>query len=129
MQWVSENIDTLEGVNIEKGRLHIQRLEKDVPEEAKQFSATLYGILPRIKLTDLLLEVASWTGFDEQFIHASTKRPPKLEEKLIVLAALMAMGTNIELTKIADATPSISYYKMANAAQWRWEESKRRSLC
>ncbi|MED1646637.1 Tn3 family transposase [Brevibacillus agri] len=119
LQWISENIDALEGVNIEKGRLHVHRLEKDVPEEAKQYSSTLYGMLPRVKLTDLLLEVASWTGFDEQFVHASTNRHPKAEEKPIVLAALMAMGTNIGLTKMADATPGISYHQMANAAQWR----------
>jgi hypothetical protein len=30
----------------------------------------------------------------------------------------MAMGTNIGLTKMAEATPSISYRQMANAAQW-----------
>ncbi|RAT93999.1 Tn3 family transposase [Brevibacillus sp. Leaf182] len=40
-------------------------------------------------------------------IHASTNLQPKSEEKPIVLASLMAMGTNIGLTK------------MANAAQWR----------
>ncbi|SMF75017.1 Transposase and inactivated derivatives, TnpA family [Priestia filamentosa] len=119
LNWVSDNIDTLEGVNIEKGRLHIQKLEKGVPEEAKQFSATLYSLLPRIKLTDLLLEVASWTEFDQQFIHASTNKSPNSEERSIVLAALMAMGTNIGLTKMADATPGISYYQMANASQWR----------
>lgn len=122
LRWVSENIDELEGVNIEKGRLHVHRLEKDVPEEAKQYSATLYSMLPRIKLTDLLLEVAIWTGFDEQFIHASTNRSPKGEEKAIALAALMAMGTNIGLTKMADATPGISYHQMANASQWRMYE-------
>jgi hypothetical protein len=119
LRWFSKNIDEIEGVKIEKGRLHVHRLEKDVPEEAKQYSASLYSLLPRIKLTDLLLEVASWTGFDEQFIHASTNRPPKGEEKPIALAALMAMGTNIGLTKMADATPEISYHQMANASQWR----------
>lgn len=119
LQWIGDNIDALEGVNVEKGRLHVNRLEKDVPEEAKQYSAALYGMLPRVKLTDLLLEVASWTGFDEQFIHASTNRQPKSEEKPIVLASLMAMGTNIGLTKMADATPGISYHQIANAAQWR----------
>lgn len=31
----------------------------------------------------------------------------------------MAMGTNIGLTKMGEATPDISYYQMANAAQWR----------
>ncbi len=119
LQRISENIDTLEGVNEEKGRIHVHRFEKDVPEEAKQYSSTLYGMLPRVKLTELLLEVASWTGFHEQFIHASTNRHPKVEEKPIVLAALMAMGTNVGLTKMADATPGISYHQMANAAQWR----------
>lgn len=122
LRWISKNIDELEGVNFEKGKLHVHRLEKDVPEEAKQYSATLYDMLPRIKLTDLLLEVASWTGFDEQFIHASTNRPPKGEEKTIALAALMAMGTNIGLTKMAGATHGISYHQMANASQWRMHE-------
>jgi hypothetical protein len=52
LQWISDNIDALEGVNVEKGRLHVHRLEKDVTEEAKQYSSTLYGMLPRVKLTD-----------------------------------------------------------------------------
>jgi hypothetical protein len=53
-----------------------------------------------VKLTDLLMEVASWTGFDKQFLHASTLHPPKEEEKPAIMAAIMAMGTNIGLTKI-----------------------------
>lgn len=72
-----------------------------------------------IKLTDLLMEVAHWTGFDEMLIHASTNRPPKGEEKVVLMAALMAMGTNIGLTKMAEATPGVTYHQMANAAQWR----------
>ncbi len=35
------------------------------------------------------------------------------------MAALMAMGTNIGLSKMSDATPNISYKQMANSAQWR----------
>lgn len=34
----------------------------------------------------------------------------------------MALGTNIGLTKMAEATPGISYRQMANAAQWRLYE-------
>uniref|UniRef100_UPI001F1F69EE Tn3 family transposase n=1 Tax=Cytobacillus firmus TaxID=1399 RepID=UPI001F1F69EE len=49
----------------------------------------LYEMLPRIKLTDLLLEVASWTGFHEQFIHASSNKLPNTEEKNILLSALI----------------------------------------
>ena len=77
-------------------------------------------MLPRVKLTDLLMEVAEWTGFEESFIHASSNHPPKGEEKSIVMATLMAMGTNIGLTKMAEATPDISYRQMANVMQWRF---------
>lgn len=68
------------------------------------------------------MEVAHWTGFHEQFIHASTNRVPNEEEKKILMATIMAMGTNIGLTKMAEATPSISYRQMANTAQWRLYE-------
>jgi TnpA family transposase len=119
LSWVNENADSIEGLNVERAKIHVERLEKDTPEEAKSFSMTLYNMLPRIKLTDLLLEVANWTGFDEWFIHASLHRSPKREERVVVMATLMAMGTNIGLTKMAEATPNITYPQMANTAQWR----------
>lgn len=122
LEWVSLNVDELEGINLENGKLHINRLEKDVPTEARDFSVSLYELLPRIKLTDLLMDVARWTGFQEQFVHASTNRPPNEEETRVVLATLMAMGTNVGLTKMAEATPGISYRQMANTAQWRLYE-------
>ncbi len=122
LEWVSNHVEDLEGVNIDNGKLHIDRLEKDTPEDARNFSLSLYELLPRIKLTDLLMEVANWTKFHEQFVHASTNRPPNEEETKILMAAIMAMGTNIGLTKMADATPDISYRQMANTTQWRLHE-------
>lgn len=119
IQCFSENVNALEGVDLEKGSLRIHRLERDVPEDAKKLSAKLYNMLPRIKLTDLLLEVSNWTEFEQQLIHASTNKPPKGDEIIISLAAMMAMGTNIGLTKMADATPGISYHQLAHASQWR----------
>ncbi|UOQ93332.1 Tn3 family transposase [Halobacillus shinanisalinarum] len=122
LEWLSKNNKELDGINLDKGRLHIKRLEKDVPEEAREFSLSLYAMLPRIKLPDLLMEVSNWTNFDEQFIHASTGRIPDKEEKRILLATIMAMGTNIGLTKMAESTPDISYRQMANTSQWRMYE-------
>jgi TnpA family transposase len=120
--WLNQNIDYLENVNIEKGKLHIKKLEKMVPEEAKILSTQLYNMLPNIKLTEVLSEVANWTGFLKYFTHAATNKVPKKTEENILLATLMALGTNIGLTKMADATPGISYHQMANIAQWRMYE-------
>lgn len=38
----------LEGVHFENGRISIQRLEKETPDEAKQLSQKLYQTLPKI---------------------------------------------------------------------------------
>lgn len=76
LDWLSQNSNDLEGVDIAKGKFYVHRLDKDTPEEAKAYSSHLYSMLPRVKLTDLLLEVASWTGFHEQFIHASSNKSP-----------------------------------------------------
>jgi len=122
LEWLSSNVEGLEGVNLDNGKLHIDRLERDVPDEARDFSVSLYELLPRIKLTDLLMDVARWTGFHEQFVHASTNRVPSEEEIVVIMATLMAMGTNVGLTKMAEATPGISYRQMANVAQWRLYE-------
>jgi len=122
LQRTVENINKLQENFIEDGTLHIHRLEKDTPKEAKAFSNLLYSMVPRINLTDLLMEVSQWTDFDNHFIHSSTGKKPHPDEKPIIMAALIAMGTNIGLKKMADATPGISYWQMLNAAQWRMDE-------
>ena len=120
LKFLSENINSIEGIDFNKDGFSLQRLEKDTPEEAKDLSQYLYNLLPRIKLTDLLTEVANWTGFDKEFIHASTGKEPNDKEKTVVMATLMALGTNIGLSKMADSTAGVSYNQMANASQWRF---------
>jgi TnpA family transposase len=120
LTFLSENIDHIDDIELNKDGFSLQRLEKDTPDEAKELSQSLYNLLPRIKLTDLLTEVAHWTGFDKKFIHASTGKEPNENEKIIVLATLMALGTNIGLSKMAEATADISYNQMRNTSQWRF---------
>lgn len=55
---MSSHIGELNGVSLENDRLHLSRLEKDIPQEAKDFSSSLYDLLPRVKRNDLLMEVA-----------------------------------------------------------------------
>ncbi|WP_324657975.1 Tn3 family transposase [Bacillus altitudinis] len=122
LEWLASNSNKLDGVSLEKGKLSLARLEKDVPEEAKKFSASLYQMLPRVKLTDLLMDVAHITGFHEQFTHASNNRKPDREETIIIMAALLGMGMNIGLSKMAEATPGLTYKQLANVSQWRMYE-------
>jgi TnpA family transposase len=117
-----ENIDYLDKITISEDKIHVNRLEKETPEEVNTLKKKLYNSLPRIRLTDLLIEVSSWTEFEKYLIHSSTDKMPHSDEMQVILATLIAMGTNIGLEKMADATPGISYEQMANIAQWRMEE-------
>ncbi|MEF7688838.1 hypothetical protein, partial [Bacillus thuringiensis] len=50
LKWLTANSNKLDGVSLDKGKLSLARLEKDVPEEAKKFSASLYGVRQRFLL-------------------------------------------------------------------------------
>jgi len=131
LKWLSDNVNLMDCIDLTEGKIHIEKLHRETPDEALQLSERLYGLLPHVKLADLILEVSGWTGFDRHFTHASTGGVVQSKEKPAVMAALMAMGTNIGLAKMADATPGISYHQMAYVAQWRMYDDtmKRAQSC
>lgn len=51
------------------GRLKITPLDNAVPNEADALMQQAYSLLPHLKITELLLEVDSWTGFTRYFKH------------------------------------------------------------
>jgi hypothetical protein len=45
----------------------ISPVRNNLPDSAIQFRYHVYGLLPRIKLTDFLVEVDAWTSFSQYF--------------------------------------------------------------
>ena len=62
----------LPDVTLTKGVLKISPIEKSTPPEAEALAGRLYAMLPRIRITDLLAEVATWTLFPDCFTHLRT---------------------------------------------------------
>jgi TnpA family transposase len=112
----------LPGVELEDGELRVSRLKKDEPEGLDGFRRRLYSFLPRIRLTDLLVEVDAMTGFSGHLTDLRTGRPCRDRE--LVYAAVLADGTNLGLTKMAEATdgPRVTYERLAWAADWHVPE-------
>ncbi|MEM6943679.1 MAG: Tn3 family transposase, partial [Pseudomonadota bacterium] len=79
---------TLEDASLENGILRITPLKAQTPPEALALTQAAYDLVPRIKVTDLLLEVNAWTGFSECFTHQRSGRPA--DDRTALLTAILA---------------------------------------
>jgi TnpA family transposase len=107
---------SLDGVRFEQGKLSISPLESEIPEEAKSISDKLYNMLPRVKLTDILVEVNSWIGFEKYFTHLYTGK--EAPDTRLLLTAILGDGINMSQSRMADATPGISRDGLINLSKW-----------
>jgi Tn3 transposase DDE domain len=83
----------LPGVTIENKKLVVSPIISDNSNGATQFRDRIYNLLPRIKLTDLLVEVDSWTGFTKYFTHLQTGE--LASDKIILLSTILADAINL----------------------------------
>ncbi len=119
---LARDVERVEAVTVDtKGELHLTALEAAVPEAAKQLQRRLERRVPLIPLADLLNEVDRWTNGFRHFTHLVTGEVPEGERRQMLLAAIMALGMNHGLGKLARSTP-FSYRQLAWAADWHIRE-------
>lgn len=106
----------LPDVTLERGVLKITPIEKTTPPEAEALAACLYAMLPRIRITDLLSEVARWTLFTDCFTHLRTGETAA--DARVLMAGLLADGLNLGLTRMAEACSVASLGQLAWTADW-----------
>jgi TnpA family transposase len=96
--------------------LKITPLASAVPEEADQLIRQAYALLPRVKITELLLEVDDWTGFTRHFTHLKNQEVSK--DRILLLTAILADAINLGLTKMAEACPGATYARLTWLQAW-----------
>jgi len=106
----------LPDVSLEKGVLKIAPIEKSTPPEAEALAEKLYAMLPRVRVTDLMSEVAQWTGFTQCFTHLRTGET--VGDQRVLMAGLLADGLNLGLTRMAEACTVASLGQLAWTADW-----------
>ena len=107
---------SLPDVTLDKGVLKITPIEKSTPPEAEALTERLYAMLPRIRITDLLSEVARWTMFTHCFTHLRSGEIAT--DPRVVMAGILADGLNLGLTRMAEACSVASLGQLAWTADW-----------
>jgi hypothetical protein len=119
---LARDVESVESVTVdEKGELHLTALEAVVPDAAKQLQRRLERRIPLISLADLLNEVDRWTGCFRHFTHLVSGEVPEGERRQMLIAAVMALGMNHGLGRLARSTP-FSYRQLAWATDWHIRE-------
>jgi TnpA family transposase len=103
-------------VTLERGVLKVAPVERSTPPEAEALAARLYAMLPRVRITDLLAEVARWTLFPDLFTHLRTGEAAP--DPRVLMAVLLADGLNLGLTRMAEACDIASLGRLAWTADW-----------
>jgi TnpA family transposase len=104
-----------EAIITESG-LKITPLDSVVPDEAQQLISQTGLLLPRIKITELLMDVDDWTGFTRHFTHFKTSEPAK--DRAMLLSVILSDAINLGLSKMADSCPSTTYAKLTWLQGW-----------
>lgn len=69
--------EALPDASVSDTGLKITPFEASFPDKAKGFVNQVNALLPRVKITELLLEVDQWTNFTEHFLHLKSGETAK----------------------------------------------------
>jgi len=86
------------------------------PTEEEPINSPFYGQLPSIGVADLLRFVAGKTGFLSAFTHVLGRYVKQEADPRLVLACIVAMGTNMGLWKMAEVS-GLGYSSLLTTAR------------
>ncbi|WP_250147699.1 Tn3 family transposase [Escherichia coli] len=96
--------------------LKITPLDAAVPDRAQALIDQTSQLLPRIKITELLMDVDDWTGFSRHFTHLKDGGRGQRQDVAAVRNPRDAI--NLGLTKMAESSPGLTYAKLSWLQAW-----------
>lgn len=105
LAFTGQDAGILAGGAIKDGKIQVDRLERAVPDEAGALVLKLYGQMPSVRITDILIEVDDRLGFTEAFTDLRTGIACR--DRIGVMTVLLADGVNLGLRKMADGAVTL----------------------
>ena len=109
-------------VRIEDGKLVLSPIEAvPLAESTIRLRELITERLPRLDLTELLIEVDGWTHFTDCFEHAGGGQPRTRDLLVHLYASLMAQACNFGPVDMAESS-SLTYDRLAWCTHWYLRE-------
>ena len=96
--------------------LKVSPLESGVPDAAQGMIEKAARLMPRVKITDLLMEVNAWTNFTRHFRHMKTDATAGDDSELMTV--ILADAINLGLWKMAECCPGSTYQELSWLHSW-----------
>lgn len=112
--------NALPEASITEGVLKVSPLDNQESAAAEILTRQAYGLLPRIKITELLSEVDTRCDFGRHFTHL--RSGDAVEDRALLLTGILADGVNLGLSRMADACPGVSLARLSRVATWHIRE-------
>ncbi len=90
--------------------LSIAPIREDKRDHVTALSRRLYNLMARVRITSLLAEVHSWTGFLDSFTHYRTGETAG--DKAALMAAILADATNAGIERMAESSRGVTIHQM-----------------
>ena len=106
------------GIRMENGKIVVSPLKADErPESVINLEKEIGKRLPKVDITDVIIEVDRWTRFSECFEHAAGAEPRPNKLLINLYASILAQACNFGLDQMEDIT-GIPYRKLAWYMTW-----------
>ena len=115
---VAANFDNKDSVKLDISGKHpsltIANLDKlEEPPSLTRLSRKVNELLPKVDLTELLLEIHAHTGFADEFTHVSESNARADDLSISICAVLLAEACNIGLEPLAKRNvPALTRYRL-----------------
>ena len=118
----NESKDGKINVKLDNGKLVVTKLPGEVQSlSSKALENEVTNRLPEIELTDLLIEVDSWTRFSRFFEHPSGNEPRSPDALRHCYASILAQACNFGFIQMQRMS-GLTYRKMAWYSTWYLRE-------
>ena len=111
----------------ERGKLVLSPIKADEKTlELKRLTLDITARLPRIEITDLLVEVDSWTNFSTALEHLNLTQDKDHNSMLSLYSCLLAQACNLDFQQMAIST-GLSYRSLCWFNNWYIRDETLRS--